>query len=94
MILGGKSGATAVDAALYALMLQRFGAAFDNLPKRRTGFDSVFMKTFEQFKRNFDGKEDKAQIFELPLKMSLLSPDDVEMHKYYDFEADVVKLSW
>ncbi|EED23507.1 Hsp70 family protein [Talaromyces stipitatus ATCC 10500] len=86
--IGGKCGSTAIDRNLYALMSERFGNAFDEIPLKRKGPGSEFMNKFERVKRDFGfSKEDK--INELRLKMNLKDPDPT----FYDEEETFVLLS-
>jgi hypothetical protein len=69
-------------------MSERFGTAFDEIPLKRKGPGSEFMKKFELVKRDFGfSREDKVN--ELPLRMKLKDPDD----KFYDDEESFVLLS-
>lgn len=87
-VVGGKCGSTAIDRNLYALMSERFGNAFDEVPLKRKGPGSEFMKKFELVKRDFGfNKEDK--IHELTLRMKLEDPDP----KFYDDDEYSVLLS-
>ncbi|KAK6828704.1 hypothetical protein RU639_003752 [Aspergillus parasiticus] len=86
--IGGKCGSTAVDRNFYKLMSDRFGDAFDNLPMRRKGPGSEFMKKFEIIKRDF-GSSDESTDFELPLNMTVPDPDPA----YFDDEERLVILS-
>lgn len=69
-------------------MLDRFGDAFDNLPMRRKGPGSEFMKQFEIIKRDF-GSSDESDYFELPLNMIVQDPDPA----YFDDEERMVIIS-
>lgn len=87
-VIGGKCGSTAIDRNLYALMSERFGNAFDEIPLKRKGPGSEFMKKFELVKRDFGFyKEDK--INELTLRMKLEDPDPT----FYDEDECSVLLS-
>ena len=55
-------------------MSDRFGDAFDNLPMRRKGPGSEFMKRFEIIKRDF-GHSDEESVYELPLNMTVEDPN-------------------
>ena len=92
--LGGKAGGSSLERNLYALMQERFGDAFKSLPQCDIGPSGAFLKGFEVTKRNFDGKDDGPEEFELPLKMKMLDRSNDDMHKYYNFDEDVVKISW
>jgi hypothetical protein len=91
--IGGKTGGTAVDRALIALMEARFGAAFSSLPPQKIGASSILMRAFEKIKRNFEGKNGPRKGAEIPLKMKMLDPADAMLHQFYDFEEDMIKLS-
>ncbi|KAE8364462.1 hypothetical protein BDV27DRAFT_128405 [Aspergillus caelatus] len=86
--IGGKCGSTAVDRNFYKLMSDRFGDAFDNLPMRRKGPGSEFMKQFEIIKRDF-GSSDESDYFELPLNMTVPDPDPA----HFDDEERMVIIS-
>jgi hypothetical protein len=69
-------------------MSERFGNAFDEVPLKRKGPGSEFMKKFEHVKRDFGfSKEDKVNA--LLLRMKLKDPDP----KFYDEEESWVLLS-
>lgn len=84
--IGGKCGSTAIDRNFYVLMSERFGNSFDELPSRRKGPGSDFMKKFELIKRDFSGQEDSEDYYELPLNMPLDEPDP----KIFDEEERLV----
>ncbi|GIJ81658.1 hypothetical protein Asppvi_000157 [Aspergillus pseudoviridinutans] len=86
--IGGKCGSTAVDRNFYKLMSDRFGDAFDNLPTKRKGPGSEFMKKFEIIKRDF-GNSDEETTFELPLNMTVANPDP----EFFDEEERLVLIS-
>ncbi|KAK9554850.1 hypothetical protein V6Z77_006137 [Aspergillus fumigatus] len=85
---GGKCGSTAVDRNFYKLMSDRFGDAFDRLPRKRKSPGSEFMRKFEIIKRDF-GNSDEDTTFELPLNMTVDNPDP----EFFDEEERLVLIS-
>ncbi|KAH2148997.1 hypothetical protein KXW33_004558 [Aspergillus fumigatus] len=85
---GGKCGSTAVDRNFYRLMSDRFGDAFDRLPRKRKSPGSEFMRKFEIIKRDF-GNSDEDTTFELPLNMTVDNPDP----EFFDEEERLVLIS-
>ncbi|PLB51550.1 actin-like ATPase domain-containing protein [Aspergillus steynii IBT 23096] len=61
-------GATTVQRALYALMIERFGNAFLNVPLSSRAPGSSFMVSFEEQMAGFTGQE--SSDMKLPLPMS------------------------
>ncbi|KAL4789394.1 actin-like ATPase domain-containing protein [Aspergillus venezuelensis] len=86
--IGGKCGSTAIDRNFYNLMSDRFGDSFHELPSKRKGPGSEFMKKFELIKRDF-GCSDEETTFELPLNMNIDGPDA----RYFDDEERLVLVS-
>ncbi|KAK3362432.1 hypothetical protein B0T25DRAFT_575175 [Lasiosphaeria hispida] len=55
--IGGKCGSTYIDRNFLMLMARRFGQAFEDVPMKRKGPGSEFMKCFEK-----DYDEDEASV--------------------------------
>ena len=86
--LGGKCGSTALDRNFYKLMSERFGPAFDDLPTKKKGPGSTFMRYFEVLKRNFGhDNEDTTHEIELPMRSLEVDP------QYYDYDEQSVIIS-
>ncbi|KFZ02938.1 hypothetical protein V502_11372 [Pseudogymnoascus sp. VKM F-4520 (FW-2644)] len=86
--VGGKCGSTHIDRNLHALLSERFGSAFDNLPFGVKGPGGRFMSSFEMLKRDF-GLTDNSDDRDLgPINL------DVPESEYYDPEDSIVKLSY
>lgn len=77
-----------IDRNFYMLMSRRFGSAFDNLPHKRKGPGSDFMRAFEQVKRDF-GYSGEDTIHELPLNMPIGDPNP----EHYDDVERLVKIT-
>jgi hypothetical protein len=90
---GAKIGGTAIDRALHELMYKRFDAAFMNLPSEKKGAGSNFLKSFEEVKRNFKGKDKSKKILRLSLKMSKMDEESGVVQEYYDSLEDEVKVT-
>lgn len=69
-------------------MSEPFGKAFDDLPTKKKGPGSEFMKAWEQVKRDF-GHADEDTGYELPLNINITKPDP----EYFDEDERIVKLS-
>lgn len=69
-------------------MSERFGPAFDNLPAKRKGPGSAFMRRFEVIKRNF-GADSEDTTHELELVMRCVQVDP----EYYDEDESMVIIS-
>jgi len=87
VVKGGKCGSTYIDRNLHALLSNRFGRAFDELPWGQKGPGSKFMTCFEMVKRNF-GLNDEREGQELgPLRL------DIPESEYYDEGEFAAKLT-
>ncbi|EEP81902.1 conserved hypothetical protein [Uncinocarpus reesii 1704] len=82
-------GSTTIDREFYKLMSERFGDAFKNLPLKRRGPGSDFMRAFEQIKEDLASSDYREEVYELPLDMSLAEPDP----RYFDDDERLVKIS-
>ncbi|KAJ5577924.1 uncharacterized protein N7459_006888 [Penicillium hispanicum] len=71
---GELYGSTLIDRGFYRLMCERFGDAFQSLPRRDVNPFSPFMSTFERIKCKFD--QSSGAIHHLPLIMSPLKSLD------------------
>ena len=89
---GAKCGGTSVDRALHALLQQRYGTVFTDLPSTKIGIGSKFMEEFETIKRDYTG-EDPEEEHDLRLKLKGLDPDDKGVKLGYDFDSDEIKIS-
>lgn len=69
-------------------MSERFGPAFDDLPTKKKGPGSTFMRYFEVLKRNFGhDNEDTTHEIELPMRSLEVDP------QYYDYDEQSVIIS-
>ncbi|TID18547.1 heat shock 70 kDa protein 12A [Venturia nashicola] len=86
--LGGKVGSTFIDRQFHHWMSSRFGQDFDNLPAKKKGPGSRFMKEFESLKRDFGGTRNAQMKFEVPLVMK-----SVVYSTHYDMDECMVKFT-
>lgn len=85
---GGKIGSTFIDRQFQHWMTCRFGTAYTDLPAKKIGPGSRFMKEFEAFKRDFGGGRNVEMKYEVPLVMR-----DADDSDYYDVEEAMVKFT-
>jgi hypothetical protein len=85
---GGKIGSTFIDRQFHHWMSARFGTDFDDLPAKKIGPGSRFMKEFESLKRDFGGSRNAQTSFEVPLVMK-----NVEYSDNYDTDESMVKFT-
>jgi hypothetical protein len=90
--IGAKCGGTYIDRNLYALLAERFGAAFTSLPPERNGPGSPFMQAFESKKKNFSTKTPSRRPNKFTLMMPDLRPGTIDS-KYYDSRYNDILLS-
>ncbi|KAF9629605.1 putative hsp70 family protein [Lasiodiplodia theobromae] len=90
--IGGKCGSTAIDRNFNQWMIQKFGNAYKDLPPRKRGPGSLFMRSFEEAKKAFgtnsldsNGAPRKVEIENL--NMALVS------NEQYDHKQSVLKIT-
>jgi hypothetical protein len=85
---GGKCGSTYIDRNLHALLSERFGTAFDEVPAALKGPGSEFMRNFEGVKRDFGFNNSQDDVELRSLKLDLFDQDEDS----YDEQERVVTL--
>lgn len=89
MMPGAKCGATAIDRRFVQWMKQQFGDAYTRLDLKKRGPGSRFMRDFEFRKKNFGGRDQDKDDFEVaPIDLDLPTPTPK-----YDEDDRCVKLS-
>lgn len=90
-VIGGKCGSTYIDRNFHNLLSSRFGTAFDDISYAQKGPGSIFMRSFEVAKCNFEGNEDEGEdqfAFDIgPLDLS------IQNSEHYDPDDQTVALS-